>query len=94
MAEEEIRNQSSDQEEKLSFLSPLEEAQVCLETGECFHHPTETCEQCGTKVCHRHIREIQVEPDHAVNLCFGCLKEAGFFDEDGNWLPEADVRTL
>ncbi len=94
MAEEEIRNQNSDQEEKLSFLSPLEEAQVCLETGECFHHPTETCEQCGTKVCHRHIREIQTEPDHAVNLCFGCLKEADFFDEDGNWLPEADVRTL
>ena len=94
MAEEEIRNQNSDQEQNLSFLSPLEEAQVCLETGECFHHPTETCEQCGTKVCHRHIREIQTEPDHAVNLCFGCLKEADFFDEDGNWLPEADVRTL
>ena len=86
MAKEEARNQ--EQEQKLNFLSPLEEAQVCLETGACFHHPTETCEQCGTTVCDRHIREIQIEPDHAARLCFGCLKEAGLFDESGNWLAK------
>lgn len=86
MAKEEARNQ--EQEQELNFLSPLEEAQVCLETGACFHHPTETCEQCGTTVCDRHIREIQTEPNHAARLCFGCLKEAGFFDESGNWLAK------
>jgi hypothetical protein len=86
MAKEEARNQ--EQEQKLNFLSPLEEAQVCLETGACFHHPTETCEQCGTTVCDRHIREIQTEPDHSARLCFGCFKEAGFFDESGNWLAK------
>ena len=86
MAEEEARDHN--QEQELSFLSPLEEAQVCLETGACFQHPTETCEQCGTRVCHRHIREIHTEAGQSVKRCFGCLKEAGFFDEDGNWLPE------
>ena len=86
MAKEEARNQ--EQEQKLSFLIPLEEAQMCLETGACFHHPTETCEQCGTTVCDRHIREIQTEQHHTARLCFGCLKEAGFFDESGNWLAK------
>lgn len=75
-------------------LSPLLEAQNCLQSDACALHPTETCTQCGQQVYGRHICHVQVPPDSPRRLCYRCLQQEGFFDEDGNWVPEAGVRML
>ena len=75
-------------------LSPLVEAQTCLHSGECARNPTETCTQCGQRVCERHICHVRVPPDAPRRLCYRCLQAEGFFDEEGYWVAEAGVRML
>lgn len=79
---------------QLISTSPLQEALLCRETGECANHPTESCSECGMNVCQRHIRDIRVPPDHPRRLCFRCLQVEEFFDPLGNWTQEAAVRML